>query len=158
MMDHKWNAETSEQAGHPQKILNLTPYENRPAMDAPEVAGGIVIATVYAFDAPVDEQFVDFFAKDEAPVLRGAGATLLGQFVTEPGENTFPALPVREGEHVFIWLASFADDAAYAAYRSALTESQAWITSLVPTLQARLSKPEEVLELVPGRRSLLRHR
>jgi hypothetical protein len=130
---------------------------DRPAMDAPEVAGGIIVATVYAFDAPVDEQVVDFFAKEEAPVLRGAGATLLGQFVTEPGENTFPALPVREGEHVFVWLASFADDAAYAAYRSALTESQAWITSLVPTLQAWLSKPEEVLELVPGRRSLLRH-
>jgi hypothetical protein len=67
-------------------------------------------------------------------------------------------LPVREGEHVFIWLASFADDAAYEAYQTALAQSQAWIKSLVPALQSWLSKPEEVLELAPTRRSLLRHR
>jgi hypothetical protein len=39
---------------------------------------------------------------------------------------------VREGEHVFVWLASFAANAAYAAHQIALTKSQAWITSLVP--------------------------
>ncbi len=131
---------------------------NRPAMDAQELAGGVIIATVYAFDAPVDAQFVDFFEKEVAPLLRGAGATLLGSFVTEPSENTFPALPVREGEQVFVWFASFADEAAYTAYRSALTQSQEWITSIVPTLQMWGASPEELLELLPTRRSLLRHR
>ncbi|MGZ3664301.1 MAG: NIPSNAP family protein [Ktedonobacterales bacterium] len=129
---------------------------NRPAMGAQELAGGVIIATVYAFDAPVDAQFLDFFEKDVAPLLRGAGAALLGCFVTEPSENTFPALPVREGEHVFVLFASFADEAAYTAYRSALTQSQEWSASLASGLQGRLSKPEEVLELLPTRRSLLR--
>ena len=131
---------------------------DRPAMDAPETPGGIVIAIVYAFDAPTDTKFVDFFETKIAPALGDAGATLLGYFVTEPGENTFPQLPVREGEYVFTWLASFADDAAYAAYQTALAQSQAWIKSLLPALQRWLSKPEEVLELAPSRRSLLRHR
>jgi NIPSNAP len=129
---------------------------NRPAMDAQELAGGVIIATVYAFDASVDAQFVEFFEKEVAPLLRGAGATLLGYFVTEPSENTFPALPVREGERVFVWFASFADEAAYTAYRSALTQSQKWSASRVTGLQGWLSKPEEVLELAPTSRSLLR--
>jgi hypothetical protein len=136
--------------------LRLDPAD-RPTMDAKGPAGGVIIATIYSFDAPVDAKFVDFFETDIAPALRGAGATLLGHFVTEPSENTFPQLPVREGEHVFVWLASFATDAAYAAHQIALTKSQAWIKSLVPALKVWLSKPAEVLELVPSRRSLLRH-
>jgi len=131
---------------------------HRPALDAPEEAGGIVIATVYAFDASVDSRFVEFFETRIAPVLHAADAALLGYYVTEPAENTFPQLPVRESEYVFVWFASFADEEAYAAYQTALTESSTWTTLLVPALQGWLSRPEEVLELVPTRRSLLRHR
>jgi hypothetical protein len=135
--------------------LNLA---DRPALDTPMAAGGVVTATIYSFDAPADARFVEFFENGIAPVLRDAGAALLAYFVTEPSENTFPQLPVREGEHVFVWFASFADDAAYAAHQADLNNSPMWGTSLVPTLQRRLSKPAEVLELLPSRRSLLRHR
>lgn len=131
---------------------------HRPALDAPEEAGGIVIATVYAFDTSVESRFVEFFEERIAPALRVAGAELLGYYVTEPAENTFPQLPVREGEQVFVWFASFADERAYAAYQTALAENLMWTTSLIPTLQKWLARPEEVLKLVPTRRSLLRHR
>ena len=131
---------------------------DRPALDAPETAGGLIVATIYTFDAPVDEQFVGFFGREVAPALCEAGAMLLGQFVTEPGANTFPALPVREGEHVFVWLASFADDAAYAAYQTALTQGLERSLSLTHRLRGWLSKPAEALELTPCRRSLLRRR
>ena len=130
----------------------------RPALDAKEEAGGIVIATVYGFDAPVDRPFVAYFETQIVPVLCTAGAALLGYYITEPAENTFPALPVREGEHVFVWFASFADEGAYAAYQRALQENSRWTTSLVPTLKEWLRGPEEVLELLPTRRSRLRHR
>jgi len=132
--------------------------EDRPAMDAPEEAtGGLIIATIYSFAAPVDNPFIAFFISDVTPVLRASGATLLAQFVTEPSENTFPALPVREGEHVFIWFASFADEAGYMSYQTTLAQNQLWNTALAATLQGWLAKPEEVLELLPCRRSLLRH-
>lgn len=131
---------------------------NRPLRDAPEVAGGVVIVTIYAFDAPVDPQFVDFFENTMIPLLRKAGATPLGHFVTEPAENTYPVLPVREGENVFAWFASFTDEAAYRNYQSALPHSQEWITSIVPALQTWGASLEETLELLPTRRSLLRHR
>lgn len=137
--------------------FHLDPAD-RPALDAPETAGGLISATVYAFEAPVDAQFVDFFEKSVIPVLREAGAALLGYFVTEPQENTFPALPVREGEHIFVWFASFASEAAYTAYCFALAQNQTWTTVLAPALKKWLSKLEEALELIPARRSLLRHR
>jgi hypothetical protein len=132
--------------------------EDRPAMDAAEEAtGGLIVATIYPLATPVDDQFVAFFTSDVTPVLRASGATMLAQFVTEPSENTFPALPVREGEHVFVWFASFADEAGYMSYQTTLTQNQLWNTALAATLQGWLAKPEVVLELVPCRRSLLRH-
>ncbi len=131
---------------------------NRPMKDAPEVAGGVIIATIYVFEAPVDPRFVEFFENTMTSLLFSAGATLLGHFVTESAENTYPELPVRTGENVFVWFASFTDEAAYASAHSALTGSQEWITSIVPALQRWGASLEETLELLPTRRSLLRHR
>jgi hypothetical protein len=130
----------------------------RPAMDAQEGTGGMVIATIYAFDEPVDAHFIEFFEGQMVPLLSAAGAVLLGYYVTEPAQNTFPALPVREGEHVFVWFASFADEEAYATYRTAFSANEARIISLAPTSQGWPVKQEEVLELLPTRRSFLRHR
>lgn len=131
---------------------------NRPLRDAPEEAGGLITATIYAFEAPVDERFVDFFEHTMTPLLLSAGATLLGHFVTEPAENTYSELPVREGENVFVWFASFADEAAYSSYHATLMQNQEWITSIVPALRMWGASLEEELELLPTRRSLLRHR
>jgi hypothetical protein len=130
---------------------------DRPGPSAPLTPGGLVIATIYHFDAPVDARFVDFFEASIAPALAGAGATLQGSFVTEASENTFPRLPVRQGENVFVWLASFADEAGYAAHQARLMDDRRWSGSLAPALASWLSKPPEVLELVPTRRSSLRH-
>lgn len=131
---------------------------SRSTLEAQDTTGGIVLATVYAFGTPVAPPFIDFFETKIAPVLQAAGATLLGYYMTEPAENTFLQLPVREGEPVFVWFASFANEETYAAYQMDLASNQAWTTSLLPALQGWLSKPEEVLELAPTRRSLLRHR
>ena len=98
---------------------------NRPAMDGEGEAGGMVIATVYGFEEPVESQFVECFETQIVSVLCEAGATFLGYYVTEPAENTFPQLPVREGEHVFVWFASFASERAYTAYQGAVTTNQA---------------------------------
>jgi hypothetical protein len=133
---------------------------DRPAPEATEQGEsdrGLVVATTYAFAAPVDTAFTRFFAAEVVPVAREAGATLRAQFVTEPSANTFPVLPVREGEHVFVWFASFTGEEAYAAYQAVLSQSQQW-RSLTRQLQGWLSQPEDVLVLTPCRRSLLRHR
>jgi hypothetical protein len=63
--------------------------------------------------------------------------TILGSFVTEESENTFPSLPVREGERVFVSFAGFAD-------RNGLDRAA-----------GRYADEAEILRLEPTSRSLL---
>ena len=113
----------------------------------------IVAATIYSFAAPADD-FVDFFAREMAPVLSEAGASIEAAFVTESSPNTFPALPVREGEHVFVSLSRFADRAAHDRHLAALAASARW-RELVKALDGRVSAPPQTLLLSPTPRSLL---
>jgi hypothetical protein len=120
-----------------------------------EISPELVVATLYAFDAPVDRDFLDFFAGKAGPALAAAGAPPIACFVTEYAPNNFPALPVREGEHVFAWFAAFADHAAYARHLAALVASPPW-QALAPALRCQLLAPPQTLRLSPTARSLLR--
>ena len=84
-----------------------------------------IVATLHVADEP----FETFPQPDLAP---------LACFTTEYAENTFPALPVREGVHVFVWFARFDSEAAAKQY----------LTTRAGT--------EPVLLLAPTARSLLR--
>jgi len=117
--------------------------------------GGLVVATLYAFDAPVDMDFLEFFAADLQPAVAAAGARVIASFSTEYARNTFPRLTVREGEHVFAWFARFEDMAAYARYREALIGAPGW-RALAVSLARRLQGPPQVLRLAPSSRSRLR--
>jgi hypothetical protein len=86
-----------------------------------ETRNELIVATIYYFNTPVDAAFVRFFEKTVKPAVIGSGATVLAYFMTEHSENTFPALPVREGENVFVWLAHFNDPVAYERHIGALT-------------------------------------
>lgn len=120
-----------------------------------EISRELVVATLYAFDAPVDRAFLDFFAREVQPLLVASGAPPLAQLVTEYAPNNFPALPVREGEHVFAWFAAFGDHASYARHIAALAGSPQWRV-LAPTLRRQLLGPPQTLRLSPTGRSLLR--
>ena len=127
----------------------------RADIDAPSPAAGLIVATLYAFDAPVDIDFLDFFARELRPAFTAAGASIVASFVTETAANTFPRLPVRDGEHVFAWFARFRDEAAHAAYRAALVAQPEW-RALAVALGRHLQGPPEVLRLAPTPRSRLR--
>ena len=117
--------------------------------------GGVIVATLYSFDAPVDLDFLDFFAAELHPAFAAAGGPAIASFSTEYAPNTFPRLPVREGEHVFTWFARFADVGAHAAYREKLVSSPGW-RALAVALGRRLQGPPQVLRLAPTARSRLR--
>ena len=68
--------------------------------------GGFVLATLTQLEGP---EVVSLFEESIAPRITESGGSILGYFVTEASENTFPSLPVREGENVFAWFAGFAD-------------------------------------------------
>jgi hypothetical protein len=75
--------------------------------------------------------------------------------VTEHGENTFPAVPVREGENVFVWFARFNNPTAYERHIAALTQSPRWRDEISKELARRLKREPEILKLSPTTRSLL---
>ena len=52
------------------------------------------------------------------PALAEVTPPSLATFVEEPSENTFPALPVRTGEHVVVWVQRAVDDNWPAPIRS----------------------------------------
>jgi hypothetical protein len=97
-------------------------------------APGCVLAAIHYFDAPVAEHAIATFRE----TMSGAGISAC--YVTEASPNSFPALPVREGENVLVWFV-LREDPAQPFPRG---------------LEQHLSKPVDVLCLLPTARSRLR--
>ncbi|MFG1943456.1 NIPSNAP family protein [Nonomuraea sp. NPDC048826] len=115
----------------------LTATGPRPPVGATALPDSLYVATI----CHVEDGFAAHFASQVAPGLVEAGAPPIACFVTEPSANTYPALPVREGENVFVWLTRFdraEDDLA---------------PSVPDTL---LTAPPQRLRLSPAARSTLR--
>nr|AYM52868.1 NIPSNAP family containing protein [Myxococcaceae bacterium MCy9487] len=121
------------------------PGAPRPPAGAEMPADSRVEITLCYLKAPANEDFARFFEQDVRPLLAETGATPQALLQTEPAENTFPALPVRTGEHVFAWLTVF----PHAEHRD---RSKAWTARLHSWLRA----PLEHLSLAPTSRSQLR--
>jgi len=117
---------------------------------------GLVVATVYPLAEPADDGFGAFFAGELASALAASGAGVLATFATEPSPNTYPRLPVREGEEVSVWFARFADREAYEAHAAALARTPRWQEGLATELTTFLEAPPEIRLLAPTPRSRLR--
>lgn len=128
---------------------------NRPPAGTEQVPPGLVVATILSFEtAPSDDVF-DWFEGALAPVLTKSGASVLAWFVTEASPNTFPALPVREGEQVLVWFSRFRDPAAYDEHTAVLAQSKAQLDQLWQPMMRRLKAAPHVLKLSPTARSLV---
>jgi hypothetical protein len=111
----------------------------RPPVGATVLPESLYVAMIYH----VEDGFAEFFAREAVPVLSEAGVPPVACFETEAAENTFPALPVRTGEQVFVWFARFdrpSDERDVA----------------LPGLESRLTSPPQRLRLAPTARSALR--
>ena len=128
---------------------------DRPPPGGSESPASLVVCTIYPFAEPPDADFLDFFERSLRPVVTEAGASILAFFVTEPSENSYPALPVREGESVFVWFSRFEDEEAYERHVAALDRSPRW-DEISRVMASRLSGPPEIRKLLPTTRSLLR--
>jgi hypothetical protein len=112
---------------------------------------GLVETTILYLDgAAKTERAVDLFEKAIAPAVAERGGTMLAYFVTEPSENTFPSLPVREGEEVLVWCVGYADRQTFERASSRAGELR---RGAAGALGSRRSP--EVLRLAPTSRSLL---
>lgn len=136
-------------------VLLLRPVAQRWAFPEPAVprpAGGgpaptsVVLATLCFGKRPFDGALTDRFERELYPALAAAGGPALASLSTEYAENTFPALPVRTGEHVLACFARFRDEDQLDEHVR-IAAAQTW-----PRAITRIQR----LRLAPTARSLLR--
>ena len=119
--------------------------------EADGAGDGVVEATILYLEGAVGTTgAIDLFEKAIAPAVTERGGTMLAYFVTDPSENTFPSLPVREGEEVLVWCVGLRDRPTYARVAGRVGELRA---AAAGALGSR--RPPEVLRLAPTSRSLL---
>ncbi|MDI9238049.1 NIPSNAP family protein [Lysobacter sp. LF1] len=128
----------------------------RAAVGSVSPSNGVIEAGVCALDMPAQDGFLERFERQLAPRLRAAGADLIGVYVTEASANTYPRLPVREGEQVLVWFARFADVDAHHRYETALLGDGEWRTAVAQALLHGLKQPPQRMRLSPTDRSELR--
>jgi len=112
-----------------------------------DVPSSPLIATVCSVDGPIAPDRLEQLL----PALDALRPSVLAAFVEEPSENTFPALPVRVGEHVVVWLQRVASTDPSDLDASARASAEL-ARALVPGLVA---DPVQ-LRLAPTARSRLR--
>lgn len=101
------------------------PGEDRPAEAA--------LAGIYSLGQPVDADAVSNLERE----LRTSGVRVDGLFVTEPAPNTYPQLPIREGENVLVWFGTL----PAGGWRSPLADPPALLLELDPTPRSLWGRP-----------------
>lgn len=119
-------------------------------------AGGVVVATIWRLWAEPDAEFAAFFETTVRPELEAAGLPVIGAFLPVREPNSYPRLPVREGEKLFVWLTRASSLEAHAAAVKRLQVRAAWKGKVAPAIAGRFESPPVVRRLAPTPRSALR--
>lgn len=125
----------------------------RPGPGSTTIPLDLVVATIYPLNNPGSQGFTDDFGRVILPDLIASGARPIAMLETESSPNTFPRLPVREGEHDFVWFARFPDIAAYDRWKAKIESSRHWRDVVRPMLDHHLRLPAEIWRLTPTARS-----
>ena len=128
----------------------------RPGVGGSAQAPGVFVAGICSLGAPAEQRFTGMFDQQLAPLLREAGGEPIATYATDPSDNTFPRLPVREGERVFVWFARFDDEHAHRRHVAALADDPRWRSALADALLDDLRQAPQWLRLSPTPRSELR--
>lgn len=137
-------------------VLQLRPISGdalraeRPPIGTREIPDTLFVATTYFLRPDAEGDFASLFSREIAPLLIAADGASLATFATEHAPNSYPRLPVRENETVFVTLTPFANAAAYEERRAELNAAGA------DEIARHIIKPTEVLRLQPTPRSALR--
>lgn len=126
-------------------VLLLRPAEGEPGFragapgsaDSAGPGAGRVLIGVHSLEGP-DDPLPIRFRQGGVAALNAAGAVRVITLVSEAALNTFPALPVRDGERVLVWIAAFSDPAAADAAGPLFPGSAVQRLRLEPTPRSRL--------------------
>ena len=98
--------------------------------------GGRLLVTTYHLVEPAEHGFLETFTTAIESALDAACGRSAAVYVTEPSPNTWPMLPVREGEHVLVALRAFADAAEHRAFGAAAPPPPAGVRATTTVLAA----------------------
>jgi hypothetical protein len=105
-------------------VLLLRPATTQTPRDGRSLLPDSFVAiSIAMLAAPADDAYVDRFQRTMRPPLEAIAADVRC-FVTEPHPNTFPRLPVREGEWAFVVTGKCADRQAIEEWRRILVGTQ----------------------------------
>ena len=85
----------------------------------------LILATIYNLEPGADATFAAHYAAEVAPHHRDLRAAPFATFTTEHSPNSYPRLPVRENDSVFVTLTHFASASAHEAIAHNLATSHA---------------------------------
>jgi hypothetical protein len=128
-------------------VLLLRPAKPEAPRSANAARPGMIAATICSLSRSAAATFPKFFERELEPRLRRAGADVVAAYSTEHSPNNFPALPIREGAEVFVWLSRFADQPSHAEHAARL--------DLTETLAGHVEEAPTTWRLTPTSRSLL---
>jgi hypothetical protein len=118
---------------------------------------GVLVASVVYIERQTPREFGEFFQQQLQPRWEQAGGTVIAQLVSEHSANTYPTLPVRDKEDVFVWFSLFPDQAAADKLQRALAQSMEW-REAVGQLTTWTHRRIDTLRLEPTARSRLQAR
>lgn len=119
-------------------------------------AGGLVVAEIRYLHPDTAAVFQAFAAERIIPRMRAAGARVLATLATEASPNSFPKLPIREGETVHVTFLGFAGEPAHRTWQATLAAGPDWRDRAPEALLPEFSRKPELIRLSPTKRSPLR--
>ncbi len=134
-------------------VLLLHPA--RPGAGFRGAAGkGLALAFIHYLDEPLIQPFTEHFDRVVRPQVSAVGGRVLAAFATEASPNTFPQLPVREKDRVFVWFAQ-PGPGGEAGFLDAWRRRSGWRDAAGEALLPAFMRKPEMLRLTPTARSPL---
>jgi hypothetical protein len=133
-------------------VLLLRP--SRPGGGFQARAPGEKLAFIHYLDDALTPPFAAFFENRIRPQAEAAGARVLATFTSETRPNSFPQLPVREKDRVFIWFAQ-PPAGGEARFLETWRQRSGWRDGAAEALLPAFMRKPEILRLSPTPRSPL---
>lgn len=118
-----------------------------------ESVAGIYGAGIYYLNGANPVAFARFFNAVILPGLAMQRVQPVAQLISETAENNFPALPVRDRDSVFLWLARWPDTRSLNRFLESYGRWSGWRDDAPAEVLPALMRKPEYIRLVPTAKS-----
>jgi hypothetical protein len=135
----------------PLSVSSQLPDEGQSSSESEVVYG----MTIYYLGDVNTTHFAEFFNCTMLPHLNVLGADPIAILASNELPNNFPRLPIRENDHVFLWMARWPNERIHQSFSAQLRAWSGWRDTAPKTVLPALMRKPEQLRLTPTTRSRL---